>query len=174
MSCLFYSFNGSGEILLYTGSHYVDIPNSVCVWGCLSVKCKSVLKKLDGRLDTRQYMEVLHENVVPFCQYSRLIHDHYPVHTAQAVRKFLKSHGVAVVEDWPKKSGDIMPLETVWLHIINKLNESNILAFDKAGLWSELCQLWQSLDLDGYFTQLISDMPERLQNIIRKDGAWTR
>ena len=67
-----------------------------------------------------------------------------------------------------------MPLETVWLHIINKLNESNILAFDKAGLWSELCQLWQSLDVDGYFTQLISDMPERLQNIIRKDGAWTR
>jgi hypothetical protein len=48
------------------------------------------------------------------------------------------------------------------------------LAFDKAGLWSELCQLWQSLDLDGYFTQLISDMPERLQNIILKDGAWTR
>jgi hypothetical protein len=48
------------------------------------------------------------------------------------------------------------------------------LAFDKAGLWSELSQLWQSLDVDGYFTQLISDMPERLKNIIHKDGAWIR
>jgi hypothetical protein len=75
----------------------------------------------------------------------------------------LQSHGVAVIEDWPKKSGDIMPLETVWFHLIDKLNEFNILAFDKAGLWSELSQLWQSLDVDGYFTQLISDMPERLK-----------
>lgn len=132
------------------------------------------MKELEGRLDSRQYMKVLNENVVPFCQDSPLIHDHYPVHTAQAVRMFLESHGVAVLEDWPKKSGDIMPLETVWLHVIDKLNEFNNLAFDKAGLWSELSQLWQSLSLDGYFTQLISDMPERLQNIIHKDGAWTR
>jgi len=124
------SFNGSGEISLYTGAHNVNIPNSVCVWGCLSVKGKNVLKKLEGRLDSRQYMKVLDQNVVPFCQDNPLIHDHYPVHTAQAVRKFLKSRGVAVLEDWPKKSGDIMPLETVWLHIIHKLNEFNILAFD--------------------------------------------
>ncbi len=100
------------------------------------------MKELDGRLDSGQYIEVLHENVVPFCQDSPLIHDHYPVHTAQAVRKFLQSDGVAVIEDWPKKSGDIMPLETVWFHLIDKLNEFNILAFDKAGLWSELSQLW--------------------------------
>lgn len=54
----------------------------------------------------------------------------------QAVRKFLKSHGVAVLEDWPKKSGDIMPLETAWLHIIDKLNECKILAFDKVTIVS--------------------------------------
>jgi hypothetical protein len=84
------------------------------------------------------------------------------------VRKFLKSHGVAVLEDWPKKSGDIMPLETVWLHIIDKLNECKILAFDKAGLWSQLFQLWQNLSLDPTF------WPNRFQDIIDKDGAWTR
>jgi hypothetical protein len=89
------------------------------------------------------------------------------------VRKFLKSHGVAVLEDWPKISGDIMPLETTWLHIIDKLNQCKILAFEKAGLWSQLFQLLKNLSLNGYFARLISAMPNRLQDIIDKDGAWT-
>jgi hypothetical protein len=145
------------------------------VWGCLSSgSCKNILKKLEGRLDTKQYKELLSENVVPFYQGSPFVHDFFPVHTAVSVREFLKCNSIAVLNDWPKKSGDIMPLETVWLYIVDKLKDSNILAFDTDSLWSELLQLWSKLSVDGYFCQIISKMPQRLQKLIDRDGNWIR
>ncbi|KAI9557231.1 hypothetical protein GHT06_017054 [Daphnia sinensis] len=168
-------YNTSGEISLYAGTHHATIPNSVPVWGAISQgNFNNVLKKIHSRLDTRQYMELLNENVVPYCQDNPLIHDYFPVHTALSVRQFLKSHSVTVLEDWPKKSGDVMPLETVWLDMIDRLTERKVLAFDTAQLWSHLVELWERLSLEGYFSQVISTMPNRLRKVIAKDGAWIR
>jgi hypothetical protein len=145
------------------------------VWGCLSGgSCKNILKKLDGRLDTKQYMELLSENVLPFYQGSSFVHDIFPVHTASSVREFLKCNSIAVLNDWPKKSGDIMQLETVWLDIVDKLKDSNILAFDTGSLWSELLQLWGKMSLNGYFCEIISKIPRRLQSVVDCDGSWIR
>ena len=105
------------------------IPNSLAVWGAISGgSFNNVLKKLDGRLDSRQYIECLNKNIVPYTQNKPLVHDYFPFHNAVSVQQFLKSHGVTVLQDWQKKLGDIMPLETVWLYIIDRLTESNILA----------------------------------------------
>ena len=127
-----FSYNARGEISLYSGAHHANIPNSVPVWGAISGgSFNNVLKKLDGRLDSRQYIECLNENVVPYCQKKSLVHDYFPVHTARSVKQFLESNSVTVLQDWPRKSGDIMPLETVWLDIIERLTESNIVAFNE-------------------------------------------
>jgi hypothetical protein len=80
---IFYSFNASSFISLYTGSHHANISNSVCVCRCLSFKGKNELNELEGRLDTRQYVELFKQNVVPFFKDNHLIHDYYPVHTRQ-------------------------------------------------------------------------------------------
>ncbi|KAI9549994.1 hypothetical protein GHT06_007063 [Daphnia sinensis] len=117
---------------------------------------------------------LLNENVVPYCQDNPLIHDYFPVHTALSVRQFLKSHSVTVLEDWPKKSGDVVPLETVWLDMIDRLTERKVLAFDTAQLWSHLVELWERLSLEGYFSQVISTMPNRLRKVIANNGAWIR
>ena len=80
----------------------------------------NLLKKLDGRLDSRQYIECLNDNIVPYCQNKSLVHDYFPVHTARSVNQFLKSNSVTVLQDWLKKSEDIMSLETVYGWILLK------------------------------------------------------
>jgi hypothetical protein len=145
------------------------------VWGCLSGgSCKNILKKLDGRLDTKQHKELLSENVLLFYQGSPFVHDLFLVHTASSVREFLKCNSIAVSNDWPKKSGDIMPLETVWLDMIDKFKDSNILAFDTGSLWSGLLQLWGKMSFNGYFCENSSKMPQRLQSVVDCDGIWIR
>ena len=122
----------------------------MAVWGAISGgSFNNVLKKLDGRLDSRQYIECLNDNIVPYCQNKSLVHDYFPVHTARSVNQFLKS-SVTVLQDWPKKSEDIVSLETLWLGIIERLTEhNNIVAFNEFKLWTQLYQLSEKLSLDG-------------------------
>jgi hypothetical protein len=55
-----------------------------------------------------------------------------------------------VLQDWPKKSEDIVSLETLWLGIIERLTEhNNIVAFNEFKLWTQLYQLSEKLSLDG-------------------------
>jgi hypothetical protein len=67
-----------------------------------------------------------------------------------------------------------MPLETVWLDMIDKFKDSNILAFDTASLWSGLLQLWGKMSFNGYFCENSSKMPQRLQSVVDCDGIWIR
>ncbi|KAI9565165.1 hypothetical protein GHT06_008941 [Daphnia sinensis] len=126
----------------------------VAVWGCclssVSNNGQNVLKKIDGRLDTKQYKDML---------------DHYV---------FISSKSIYVLCDWPKQSGDLMPLENVWIHMAQTFKDRDIVAFDTDSLWIELSALWKKLCVDGYFSDVIQGMPQRLREVIVKDGNWIR
>jgi hypothetical protein len=82
--------------------------------------------------------------VVPYCKERKLVHDHFPVHTAKSVHDFIPLNGMQVIEDWPNKSGDIVPLETIWKEMFKKL--SGILVFNETDLWNEISKCWEELD----------------------------
>ena len=92
----------------------------------------NVIKKLHSRLDRSQYKELLALHVVPYCKERKLVHDYFPVHTAKSVRDFITLDGMQVMEDWPNKSGDLIPLETIRKEMAKKL--SGILVFNETEL----------------------------------------
>lgn len=70
--------------------------------------------------------------MVPYCKERKLVHDYFPVHTAKSVRDFITLDGMQVMEDWPNKSGDLIPLETIRKEMAKKL--SGILVFNETEL----------------------------------------
>lgn len=141
--CIF-SFDCNGIISLHSGSHGLNVKNSVAVWSWIGVNgVPNVLKKLDCRLDTSQYKILVSAHVFSYCSGRQFIHDYFPVHTAKSVKDFISCNRIPwpAFEAWPKKSGDLMPLETVWKQIVSKVNGK--LVFNEDDLWSEyiLCKL---------------------------------
>lgn len=67
-----------------------------------------------------------------------------------------------------------MPLETVWIRIVEKLNDDGILVFDENALWSELSNVWETFNVDGYFSQVIESMAQCLRQVIDNNGNWIR
>ncbi|EFX81569.1 hypothetical protein DAPPUDRAFT_317478 [Daphnia pulex] len=123
-----FCFRSNGEITLHSGSHGKNVKDTVAVWSCIGVDhSRNAIKKLDSRLDTSQYKELLSLHVVPYCKERKLVHDHFPVHTAKSVRDFIPLNGVQVIEKWQNKSGDLVPLEIIWKEMAKKL--SGILDF---------------------------------------------
>ncbi len=169
----FYSFNKDGEISLHSGSHRMNDKNTVPVWGCIGLKHgPNVLKKLISRLDTTQYKELLSLHVFPYCNDRLFIHDYFPVHSAKSVKEFIASNGMKVIEDWPRKSGDLMPLETIWRQILSKL--SGTLVFDENNLWRVLRECWDDMDRDGLLFDSINALPKRFRQVLKDDGDWVK
>ena len=102
------SFNSQGEINLYSGSHGKSVKNSVPVWSCIGVDHgPNAMKKLNSRLVTGQYKALLGLHVLPYCNDRTVVHDYFPVHNAKSVSDFITRSGMKVIQDWPKKSGDL-------------------------------------------------------------------
>ena len=157
------------------GSHFARTPNTVPVWGCVSA-CDgtSVLKRLDGRLDTKQYKELLAEFVLPISSSRRpFVHDHFPVHHARAVIDWLNKNSITVM-DCPKLSGDIMPLEEIWKNVVQELNAQTAIVSNTEQMWAELSEIWPSLCTNSYVNDLIDEIPRKLEMIIKNDGDWVR
>ena len=166
-----YSFDSNGKITFHSGSHTMSVKNSVAVWSCIGVNCvPNVLKKLDGRLDTNQYKKLLNAHVFPYCSGRKFIHDYFPVHTAKAVKEFISSNGIQAFEDWPKNSGDLMPLEAVWRQLLKKVDGKFV--FNENDLWHELCDSWDAMDLEGNLVDSIHTLPNRLRHVVKHDGDW--
>lgn len=131
----------------------------------------NVMKKLNSRLDTSQYKELLGLHVLPYCNDRTVVHDYFPVHTAKSVSEFITRSGMKVMEDWPRKSGDLMPLETVYRQMIKKL--SGTLVFNEHDLWCELHKCWNVMDREAYLIETIYTLPKRLVKVVKAEGGWS-
>ncbi|KAI9559526.1 hypothetical protein GHT06_013523 [Daphnia sinensis] len=137
-------FDPDGHIDLYCGSHGKNIPNTVPVWSCIGFK------------------------IVP----NQIIHDYFPVHWPLSVKEYMKSNHIAVLPDWPRKSGDLMPLEDVWREIITRFETTGTLANNLNELWIAICQVFNDMNAEGYFSDVILGIPQKLRKMIENDGDW--
>ena len=76
------------------------------------------LVKLEGRLDSTAYQQVLEEHMLTDA--AALIgdnvvfqQDNAPIHTSRSTRQWLRQHDVTLL-DWPPKSPDANPIENLW------------------------------------------------------------
>lgn len=131
------------------------------------------MEKLHGRLDTAQYIKLLRCNLLPHFAGSKLyIHDYFPVHTSKSVREFIAANNVNVMKEWPKKSGDLMPLEKVWREILKRLHQAKRFVFNCDDLWNAIREMWEILVEEGFIVNIIQSLPQQLNSIVETDGEW--
>jgi hypothetical protein len=67
--------------------------------------------------------------------------------------------GNIVILDLPKSFGDAIPVETVWLKMINEFTHGFVTATSEEGLLWEDSMIWQKVCHVEYVHHLISNIP---------------
>lgn len=175
--CLFNKrYDEDGIVSLYRGSERLNMKNSVPVWGSLSRFGPQLIEKINGRIDTKQYItflkKVMKENEAktPF----NFVHDRYPVHRAKAVMEFFfENVGKIQPIPWPADFGDLMPLELVWEEIAEKMINKRGKISSEDFLWAEISRCWSELfQEEFYIGGLTYRIPSLLNKVFMNHGDW--
>lgn len=152
---------------------------SVNVWGWMSVQGLGQCTKINGRFNAGAYVDILENIMVPsvraiFPENNFVYqHDNCPVHTAGIVTDWMQQRDIQTLP-WPSRSPDLNPIENVWGLIVKKVNRTNNFRPENVEeLWARIQEAWNELTPD-YTRAIINTMPRRLNDVIQKNGAFTK
>ncbi len=152
---------------------------NIMVWGCFSAKGIGNLCKIDGGLNAELYRQILAEDLMESISdwglsVENIIfqHDNDPKHTANLTKDWLFDNGVTVL-DWPAQSPDLNPIEHLWNEAERRLRHLPERATGREDLWEKLQDVWNGIEVDVCL-KLIESMPERVNDVIKAKGGYTR
>jgi len=74
--------------------------------------------------------------------------------------------------EWPGNSPDLNPIENLWCLMKNKLPEKH--PTNLGALQSAIQEVWVKAISPDYCCKLIESMPQRLQEVIKNKGGYTK
>ncbi|GES93781.1 peptidyl-tRNA hydrolase ICT1, mitochondrial isoform X1 [Rhizophagus clarus] len=77
------------------------------------------------------------------------------------------------VLSWPPQSPDLNPIEHLWNDIDRHLRALDIEIRSKDMLWEQIFNVWNETALEAC-SKLIEIMPERINDVIKAKGGYTR
>ena len=170
-----YVWRGKGEEFLpECCDRTVQHAASVMVWGSMCWHGLGSLVKLEGRLDSTAYQQVLEEHMLTDA--AALIgdfvfqQDNAPIHTSWSTRQWLRQHDITLL-DWPPKSPDVNPIENLWHELKTAANRRE--PRTAAELWNSLQEAWQQIPASRV-RNLAESVPRHLDAIRRARGENTR
>src|SRR5437588_5659330 len=98
--------------------------------------------------------------------------DNDPKHTAILTKKWFEDNNVEVLE-WPPQSPDLNPIEHLWNEIDRRMRRSSAGFHTQDQLWDAVQKAWVEMDIE-FLNRLIESMPERIDDVIRANGGYTR
>ncbi len=101
-----------------------------------------------------------------------LMQDGAPGHGAEATLKELHARGIWLI-DWPSKSPDPNPIETVWNWMKDYLQKHYPEKMSYEKLWVAVKAAWEAVP-DSFLDELIASMPARCQAVIDANGRFTK
>lgn len=151
----------------------------VVVWGCFSAAGVGELLRIDGTMNTAQYVSKVLVDALPNSlrkfrlrpRSAFFVQDNASCHKSQAAMAKLTSLGVFVV-DHPPMSPDLNPIENLWDTMkweLSKMPQARSL--DK--LWEQIKVVWGSITPDQC-KNLIDSMPRRLECVKKAKGGATK
>jgi transposase len=148
---------------------------SVMVWGCFSGKGLGPLVKVDGKMNHRDYIEILDKNLVPLITTQfrsrgyKFQDDNAPVHTARNVQNWIKEKKINVLSDWPSQSPDLNPIEHLWSELERRLKKRENYPKNATELEVAMKEEWSQIP-QSVLNNLIESMPRRIEACISNNG----
>lgn len=152
------------------------------VWGYMTVHGLGDIFEINGRFTANKYVNLLEECFLPSLRERNFpfppgpvvfIHDRCPIHTARLVQQWLANQQNLHVLDWPSKGCDMNPIENLWGSLVNTWEPERERTV--AQLMEHTRTQWELLRGDQDLARnLVASMPNRLQEVIVKEGGWTR
>ena len=149
---------------------------SVMLWGCVASTGTGKLVKVEGRMDSTQYQQILGNNVQDSVRKLKLRRgwlfqqDNDPKHCSKSTKEFMQRHRYNVLE-WPSQSPDLNIIENVWnylkraVHARQPSNLTQLETFCKEE-WSKI----PAARIQG----LISGYKKHLHAVISAKGGSTK
>ena len=151
----------------------------VMMWGCITWEGVGFSCKIDETLDAELYAEILRgelKRTIDFYDFdiSEVIFqaDNDPKHTSHLAQDTLEELNIQVMS-WPAQSPDLNPIEHFWEFVDRKLKGFEEMVASKEELWERIESIVQEINKD-LCQKLIATMPERVIDVIRAKGGYTR
>ena len=150
---------------------------NVLVWGAFSASGATPLVRINGRLDSHAYVELLGANLLPALgtllpNGGNFQQDNAPIHNSAYTRQFFLQNQIATI-NWPPLSPDMNPIENVWGRMEALLEKKKIQNSD--ALFQSLFEIWDRLMSDEeYRAGLIRSMPDRTLALKKARGGNTK
>ena len=145
------------------------------IWASISSKCPGLIYFLqkNKKIKSQEYINILKKKLqksMNSTDTNILLHDKATVHTSKLTLNYLNRNNINIIT-LPRCSPDLNPIENIFADLKRKLSQENISTvkdFEKKirHFWSKLQKL--------YLTQLVNSMPDRLQEVIRRNGGMTK
>ena len=149
---------------------------SVMVWGGISAVGKTDLLVIDGRLNSRRYVnKVLMNQVIPYAGAIGddfiLMDDNARPHRGRIVDQFLDEQGVERL-NWPANTPDLNPIEHLWDQlkraVQKRIGDNTTIAM----LRQMLVEEWAAIPQQK-IRKLVQTMRKRCLEVLEKNGGHT-
>ena len=149
------------------------------MWGCMRWNGVGKLVEVQGKMDAKQYCEILDEGVVENFEKLEIPEDEQyfqqdnnPKHTSQLAKKWFSDNRIKVLE-WPAQSPDLNPIEHLWEHFKCQLQQYESPPKGVHELWERVEKEWNKISPE-VCQNLIESMPRRIQAVIKAKGGHTK
>ena len=151
---------------------------SLMIWGCFTKNGVGPLVRLNGRITSKEYIDVLNGHLIPYINNLEnkenviFQEDNAPIHTARIVKDWKRENDITNLP-WPAQNPDLNPIENLWGILERKIQTHKPLPKNKEELWQILQEDW--LKIDNHTIQnLIDSMPHRVAAVIENIGNPTK
>lgn len=157
---------------------------SISCWGWISSRGAGQLHRIEGHLDSAQYLHIMSNIMVPSVRVLQshgviqFQQDQSPIHTSRAVQEWFAGQPEIDLIDWPPRGADLNPMENMWAEVKRTLRDSWPEADPprtQDDLWDLVSDAWLEVgEGDRFVSRLIDSMPRRMERVINAEGSWTQ
>jgi transposase InsO family protein len=176
-----YCWRKGGQALdpRYTQKQVKHGGGKVMVWGCISPHGVGRLCRIDGRMDSSQYISILQEGYLGTLKDLHTNHqgfifqsDNDSKHKSRATQSWLRETGIPTLE-WPSSSPDINIMENLWAYLDNRIRAHPMNLSNSEELWKTLQQEWYKIS-PKYIRKLYESLPRRVEEVCNVKGGNTK